>query len=305
MIDITGGSMKSKAAVALGIFDGVHCGHRKIIKAAVDYSKKGLIPAVFTFPADGISYKHGKPYEFIYGNRQKIDILSRLGAEYIYSPDISDVFEMSGEEFAEKILAGKMNAEAVVCGENFRFGRGAACGVCELESFGRRFGFELSVCGMERKNGREVSSEIIRRLLKNGEVSEAGELLGEAYFISEEVKEGARLGRTLDFPTINQIFGQKQLVPRNGVYHTLTLIDGKTYNSITNVGVKPTIEKNTDPLAETHILDYCGNLYGRIIEVRFLRFVRDEKKFSSIEELKNQVHEDIALIRQEKTDAIR
>ena len=112
MIDITGGSMKSKAAVALGIFDGVHCGHRKIIKAAVDYSKKGLTPAVFTFPADGISYKHGKPYEFIYGNRQKIDILSRLGAEYIYSPDISDVFEMSGEEFAEKILAGKMNAEA-------------------------------------------------------------------------------------------------------------------------------------------------------------------------------------------------
>ena len=160
MIDITGGSMKSKAAVALGIFDGVHCGHRKIIKAAVDYSKKGLIPAVFTFPADGISYKHGKPYEFIYGNRQKIDILSRLGAEYIYSPDISDVFEMSGEEFAEKILAGKMNAEAVVCGENFRFGRGAACGVCELESFGRRFGFELSVCGMERKNGREVARKL-------------------------------------------------------------------------------------------------------------------------------------------------
>lgn len=304
MIDITGRSLKCKTAVALGIFDGVHCGHRKIISTTVKYSKDGLTPAVFTFSAEGIPQKHGRPYEYIYSNRQKFEIIDQIGAEYIYSPNIDDVFHMSGEEFAEKILVGSMNARMVVCGENFRFGRGAACGVCELMSFGRRLGFEVSVCCMERKNGNEVSSDAIRRLLKNGKVSEAGELLGQLYYINSEVTVGNKIGRTLDFPTINQLYGEKQLVPRKGVYRTLTLIDGKTYNSITNVGVKPTIEKNTAPLAETHILDYSGNLYGKIIEVRFLRFVRDEKKFSSVEELKNQVHADIARVRAEKADIV-
>ena len=111
--------------------------------------------------------------------------------------------------------------------------------------------------------------------------------------------DGNRIGRTLDFPTINQQFGEKQLVPKRGVYSTVTLIDNKTYRSITNIGVKPTVEKDIKPLAETHILDFSGNLYGKEIEVRFNKFIRDEKKFSSLDELKIQIKKDIEYVRKQ------
>lgn len=289
--------IKEKTAVALGIFDGVHCGHRKIIKRTAGYLDNRLIPAVFTFNVESIGVKRGKEYEYIYNDGQKCEILQRLGTKYIYSPDIKEICNMNGEDFARKILADKLNAKAVVCGENFRFGKDALCGAKELKQFGEKFGFEVSICKIEKKYNSEISSEIIRNLLKNGDISAANELLWEAYYINSEVVTGNKLGRTLNFPTINQLFSKNQLVPKKGVYQTFTVIDGKCYNSVTNIGVKPTIEKNISPLAETHILDYNGDLYGRNIEVRFLYFVRNEKKFGSVEELKKQVDADIVYIR--------
>lgn len=292
MIDITGNSkISEKTAAALGIFDGVHCGHRKIISAALRCH--GLAPAIFTFPASGVCRKHGRPYEYIYTNRQKLDILERLGIKYICSPELCDIRHMSGEEFAENILAGKMNVGAVVCGENFRFGNGALCGPEELERFGKRLGFRVCVCSTKMINGIEISSEAIRVLLRKGDMCAAARLLGRNYFLDSEVVMGNRIGRTLDFPTINQIFCDGQLIPARGVYHTNTIIGGETYDSVTNVGVKPTVEKNIKPLAETHILGYSGNLYGKRIQVRFKEFIRSEIKFGSLEELKKQIKCDI------------
>lgn len=295
MVNVTeSGSIKEKTAAALGIFDGVHCGHRLVISSAVSY--KGLAPAVFTFRTESVNFKHGRPFEYIYTNEQKLRILEKLGIKYALSPDFSTLQNMDGEEFAREILCRKMNVGAVVCGENFRFGKNASCGTDELKRLGEKYGFEVQVIKL---SGNGFSSEKYRAMLREGRVNETYSLGCGMYSLYGEVIEGNRLGRTLDFPTINQIFGEKQLVPRKGVYHTLTDIDGKTYNSITNIGVKPTIEKNIKPLAETHILDYCGDLYGRKIEVRFVGFVRDEKKFGSVDELKKQVFADIDYIRQQ------
>lgn len=278
-----------KKAVALGIFDGLHCGHRYIIQNAVEYLKYELVPAVFTFRTESIDFKHGKPFEFIFTNELKLKKLKELGIEYVFSPDFDEVKNLSGEEFVSEILINKMNAGAVVCGENFRFGKNASCGAAELKDFGERYGFDVRIIKLIEGG---FSSEKYRSMLRDGKVRELYDA-GNVYTVYAQVAEGNKIGRTIDFPTINQHFSTGQLVPKRGVYKTETSIDGIIYKSITNVGVKPTVEENIQPLAETHILGYSGNLYGRKVEVRFIGFIRPEKKFNSVEQLRMQIRSDI------------
>lgn len=275
-----------KTAIALGIFDGVHCGHCLIINKACNY---GLAPAVFTFRSESVKFKHGKPFEYIYTNNQKLHHFEKMGVEYVFSPDFDDIKNMTGEEFARDILVKCMNAGVVVCGDNFRFGKNASCGIEELEIFGLKYGFSVEVVKL-RKN--DFSSEKFRIMLKNGELSKEN-----LYIFYGKVVHGNQIGRTINFPTINQGYSNGQLVPKYGVYFTKTIIDGISYNSITNVGVKPTIVGERLPLAETHILDFSGDLYGRDIEVEFCKFIRLEMKFSSVDALKNQISRDIAEVR--------
>lgn len=275
-----------KTAVALGIFDGVHCGHRLIISHACDY---GYFPAVFTFRTESVKVKHGKPFEYICTNDQKLHNFAKMGVEYVLSPDFDDIRNMTGEEFIKNILVGCMNVGAVVCGDNFRFGKDASCGVEELEFFGEKYGFLVEVTKLKEN---DFSSEKFRTMLRNGELSKEN-----PYILYGEVVHGNQIGRTINFPTLNQNYATGQLVPKYGVYFTRTEIDGIMYNSITNVGVKPTIAGERLPLAETHILDFSGDLYGRNIEVEFCKFIRPEMKFSSVEELKKQISRDIAEVR--------
>ena len=180
------------------------------------------------------------------------------------------------------------------CGDDFKFGKNAACGAQELIRFGKRFGFEVEVVGAVEYGGSAVSSSRIRELLLSGDITAANELLGSAYFISAEVRDGNHIGRTIDFPTINQDFAEGQRVPRYGVYSTLTNVGGRVLPSVTNVGVKPTIEGVRRPLAETHIIGYKGDLYGKNADVSFKSFIRPEMKFGSLDELKGQINADIA-----------
>ncbi|MBQ3566327.1 MAG: bifunctional riboflavin kinase/FAD synthetase [Oscillospiraceae bacterium] len=293
MIFVTNETIKEKTAVALGIFDGVHLGHRLILDTAKTFSEKGMKFAVFTFKTASVEIKHGKPYEYLYTENQKNHILENLGAEYICSPDISAIKNMSGEQFAKEILAEKMNAGAVVCGENFRFGKDASCGAEDIVAFGKKYGFEVIVCKTLEKNGEKISSGKIKDYLKNGELSKANELLGERYFILGEVVTGNRLGRTISFPTINQLFEEKQVVPKKGAYASSTEIYEKEYCAITNIGVKPTVESNIKPLAETHIIDFGSDIYGKTIKTEFIEFLREEKKFPSLEHLKEQILSDL------------
>lgn len=284
----------TRTAVALGLFDGVHLGHRAVINAALAQKKNGLSSLVFTFEPDCVLRKAGGTQGYIYTKTEKeILLCEQIGVDEIVSPPFERLCCLSGEEFADEILCRQLRAAHVCCGNDFRFGKNAACGAKELMDFGKRFGFEVEVISPVEYGGSIVSSSRVRELLLKGDITLANELLGFNYFINAEVLNGNHIGRTINFPTINQEFSDGQLIPKFGVYSTLTNVGGKVMPSVTNVGVKPTIEGVRRPLAETHIIGYNGDLYGKNADVCFKSFIRPEMKFASLDELKAQINKDI------------
>ena len=291
-----------KRAVALGLFDGVHLGHRAVIDAALAQRGNGLSSAVFTFEPECVLRKAGGSAGYIYTRAEKGWLLcEQIGVDDIISPPFDSLCGLSGEEFAEEILCKQLGAAHVCCGDDFRFGSRASCGAQELIGFGKRYGFEVEVVGAVEYGGSAVSSSRIRELLLSGDIPAANELLGSAYFINATVTDGAHIGRTIDFPTINQDFAEGQLVPRYGVYSTLANVGGEVLPSVTNVGIKPTVGGVRRPLAETHIIGYSGDLYGKSVDVSFAGFIRPEKKFGSLDELKAQIAADIMRAREQRT----
>lgn len=283
-----------KTAVALGLFDGVHLGHRAVLKAAYEQKQNGLIPCAFTFPPESVVRKSGGKGGYIYTSDVKYRMLrGSCGIESIISPAFEDICGISGERFAKTILSEQLNAAFVCCGNDFRFGREAACGVKELRTFGKKYNFEVQTVDDVCKADSVISSSEIRRLLLNGDLDRANLFLGEPYTIIREVSHGAQLGRSIGFPTINQLFGNGQLVPEYGVYASRTMADGKWYPSMTNIGMKPTVEYGGMPLAETYIHGYSGDLYDKTVQVVLLKFIRPERKFNSLDELKIQISADI------------
>ena len=277
-----------KTAVAMGIFDGVHRGHKEVIKTAVGFRKKGLFPAVFTFKTNTVTSK-GDGLETILSDELKYEKISELGADLIFSPPFSAYKDYSPERFVREVLVENLSASVVVCGEDFRFGKNAS-GNCEtLRELGKTYGFETIVIKPVSLDNKVVSSTSVRELLKQGNVSRANTLLGSAFSMRLEVVHGAELARTWNFPTINQIIPKGQVVPKFGVYCSKIMIDGRWYNGVTNIGVKPTVNIKTEPLAETFIMDYDGDLYGQKLTLCLYEFIRAEKKFGSLDELKEEI----------------
>ena len=282
-----------KTSVALGLFDGVHLGHRAVLSSACKQKQNGLVPSAYTFIPETACYKNSDVSGYIYGADTKLRLLGECGIEHTEFSPFDKVRGLSGEEFAEKVLRDGMNAGYVCCGSDFRFGNAASCGVEELKKYGKKYGFAVQVVEDVTLGGDIISSSSIRRLLRDGDIERANILLGNAYTISGIVADGNHIGRTIDFPTINQAFGAGQLVPAYGVYSGSTCIDGNIYRTVTNIGVKPTIEGERAPLAETHILGFSGDLYGKDMQVMLSGFIRPERKFGSLDELKAQIKADI------------
>ena len=284
---------KTRTSVALGLFDGVHLGHRAVLKTAAAQKMNGLTPCAFTFPPESTA---GKNAEYIYSDKEKQMLLtSSCDIAKIFSPQFSEICMMDGDTFARSILRKELNAVYVACGKDFRFGKDAAWGIDELAGFGRKYGFIVQAvddvcCGNER-----VSSTAVRKLLQKGELRRANLFLGEPYMIMKEISSGAQLGRTIGFPTANQLFSKGQLVPAYGVYASRTLYEGKWYPSMTNIGIKPTVSYGGAPLAETYISGFSGDLYGKTVQVVLLDFIRPEKRFSDLDELKQQIRRDVEL----------
>lgn len=282
-------------SVALGIFDGVHLGHQYVINKALSYKKHGLKSAVFTFSVEDMMFKHGKRLQYIIDNQSKLDIIYSMGVDNIVCPNFNEVHNMSGEDFAKDILHKQMNAKTVICGKRFRFGKGASCDTFDLQAYGSKYGFNVEIVQPILFQGNLVSSSSIRELILKGDIKTANKLLGHNYSINRPVVHGNELGRTIDIPTINQCFADRQIIPKFGVYSSSTIIDNKVYSSMTNIGVKPTVSKDNIPIAETHIIGFCGNLYDNIIKVSLKDYIRPEKKFNTIEELKNAIKHDIEM----------
>lgn len=277
-------------AVALGNFDGLHLGHRKVISLAVKEEANGLAPTVLTFAENPLCGLGGDPGGRLLPEGEKIRLLEEFGVRQLYILEFAAVRDMTAEDFVDRVLAGMCRAGQVCCGFNFTFGRGGRAGSDTLKKLCEARGIRTEIAGAVLSGGTPVSSTRIRGLIENGRVDEAAELLGRPFGYCSEVLPGRQLGRKLGTPTLNQAVPEGYVLPRFGVYATwVTLEGGKRYVGVTNVGVKPTVGSDA-VLAETWMPDYTGpDLYGTTVRVSLLKFLRPEHKFQGLAELREEI----------------
>ena len=281
---------KTGTAIALGYFDGLHKGHRNVISLAAAEKENGLTPVCFTFSKSPKSVLYGTQSNALMTSEDKIKTLERLGIERTYQADFEKIMNMPAKDFAQEILIDTLKAEKLFCGFNYRYGKNGEGSAETLKSFCKSKGITLTVVPATESDGEVVSSTLIRKLITNGNVKRANELMCSRFGFSSVIEHGKRLGRELGTPTINQPLCSELVVPKFGVYASIvTLENGETYCGVTNIGIKPTVGGNT-PLCETWMPKYKGGeIYGQSADVRLLEFIRPERKFSGIDELKDAI----------------
>ena len=277
--------MERYSAVALGLFDGIHKGHKAVIERMLLSENEGLMPSVFTFDF----FKNG---ERLILPQDKEKILYDMGVKEIYSPPFSEIRDFSPDEFTEKILIDRMKAKKLFCGENFSFGKDRKGNALYLKEKSEKYGIETVILPTIKENGKEISSTLIKSLLKSGDVKSANEFLGRRYFFTLPVIEGRKIGREMGFKTINQRLPDNLCEIRKGVYAVEVTIEKESFRGVCNIGVKPTVTDENERFSETHIFGFDKDVYGKNAEIRIVDFIREEKKFSSKEELKMQIEAD-------------
>lgn len=281
----------SKLALALGTFDGLHRGHINVLNTAKSFEKDGLLPAMLFFDAH--------PQKVIRGSSPPLLITAEDKEKYVRDMGITPVFinfsqikDLSAEEFVRGVLKEKLNCGAVISGGNFRFGKGGAANSKILWTLCEKYGIIYKQAQSVLYKGEMISATRIRAALAEGDIESANAMLGRNFSYDFLVVEGNKIGKKyLGFPTINQHFPLDFINLRHGVYASQSIVDSKTYPSVTNFGCHPTIGGDA-VLSETCILGFDGNLYYRKIKVELLSFLRDEKKFATKEELKAQIDKD-------------
>lgn len=286
----------TKAVVALGNFDGVHLGHRAVLRRAVEEARgRGLRSVAATFdPHPRSVLRPGGAVGLLTTVAARRELLLEAGVDEVavilFDIELS---KKSPEEFVGEVLVGRLGAEVVVVGENFRFGHKAAGSLEDLRRIMHSVGgeaFGVPVAG-SNGGGVEISSTRIRELLGEGRVEDASRLLGRPYSLRGEVVVGDKRGRTIGFPTANLAPDSSVVVPARGVYACFVEIDGERWPSSVNIGVAPTFGER-ESRVEAHVLDFDGDLYGKVIEVEFLRRIRGEKRFSGVDELVARIGRD-------------
>lgn len=277
---------------ALGFFDGVHLGHREVILEAVKCSQKlGIKSCVFTFSRRPKSILKNEPDMLLTSENKKIRLIESLGVDLLYIVDFTELMGLSGEEFVQDILIETLHCRGVVCGFNYHFGKGGKCNSDSLVQICEKYNCEAVSRKPILYDSKCISSSRIRNSLEYGDIHSANEMLGYEFGYCLEVVHGRQLGRTIGTPTINQAFPENFCLPKFGVYVSKVTVNGKKYRGVTNIGIKPTVGSDK-PVSETWILDFSGDLYGKEVDVRLLSFIREEKKFASIDELKQQILKD-------------
>lgn len=278
-------------AVALGAFDGLHIGHRAVIRPAVE---SGLRSVVFTFRDNPAALLGGR-VRYLTTVEERLRILESWGVDTVIMPDFSEMAGLSAEAFLELLFAD-LSAKELFCGADFTFGCGAAGNTETLYAACKARDAALHVIPAVTRNGERVSATRIRNALERGDAEEAAALLGRPFGFELEVVHGNRLGRTIGIPTVNQPLPADFVLPRFGVYASAVQIGETEYFGVTNVGVKPTVGSDR-VLAETWIPDFSGDLYGRTLRLELLGFIRDERKFASLEELREVITENAVTAR--------
>ena len=278
-------------AVTLGKFDGFHLGHRELLDDVI--KAEGLTSVVFTFDLNPHNLFSEREIKLIDTNDERSLLLSSTGLDYLIDyPFTKETADTEPEAFVRNVLAGQLGVKHIAVGRDFTFGKGGRGNVELLSKLSSKYGFTLKVYDKLCADGGVISSTRIRECIERGEMEEAARLLGRPYWITGEIIHGNAIGRTVGMPTIHQRPDDTKLLPPFGVYVSDTLIDGKLYRGITNIGLKPTVGTETRPGVETWLFDFDRDVYGEFAIVNILSFVRHEKKFNSVDEVKTQVMKD-------------
>ncbi len=281
--------------VALGSFDGVHMGHQKLIEVLKNNSEHfGCSSMVYTFEKHPRKIlKPDKPIYMITSNAQRAKVIEAMQVDVLFLESFDQIMNLSAEQFFHDVLVEKFNAKCIVVGYNYHFGRHGEGNAEILTQLGHKYGVKVEVVSPVLVENQVVSSSLIRHKIHDGKVDEVLNYLGRAYGLQSHVIHGKQNGKAMGIRTANLEIGKEAIVPKKGVYITDTIIAGQSYKSVTNVGVNPTFHGNILSI-ETHVLDFEGDLYNQPIEVYFLKRMRDEISFKTVNELVQQIQSDIA-----------
>ena len=287
-----------RTAVAIGKFDGMHLGHRKLLEEITSHREEGLYSLVFTFESPVMDFVTGQKSRVLTTNREKLSLLERAGVDLVYMMPVNmDTVSVSPEAFVREVLIGRLNAGLIAAGSDISFGdKGAGDMELVRKILSEQNGDEkrrVVEIDKVRYKDEVISSTLVRNAVAEGDMERAGAMLGRPYSISGKVVQGKRLGRTIDIPTANIIPDDDKLLPPYGVYHSRVHIGSSCLEGVTNIGVRPTVEDDDVLTSETHIPGFDGDLYGQDIEVELLRFIRPEMRFDSIDMLRRQMKADI------------
>lgn len=283
-------NIAAPVALALGNFDGLHLGHMAVISAVVN-NPGGYLPAVASFSPHPKELLAGKAPDLIITGEQRERLLKEAGVKRQVVFDFACVKDMSPREFLDRLLSA-LPVKMLAAGYNFRFGKDGAGDIIFLKSYCEEKGIDFFAAERMEIDGVTVSSTAIREYISSGEIDKASAMLGRPPEYSITVSDGDHRGRTIGFPTINQELPRCLVSPKFGVYVSSVLVDGVWKKGITNIGIRPTYRVE-HPLFETFIIGFEGDLYGREITLRLHKFIRPETKFSSLDELKNAIENDL------------
>ncbi|NBH12676.1 bifunctional riboflavin kinase/FAD synthetase [Lachnospiraceae bacterium] len=289
-------NIEEPTVLSLGKFDGLHRGHELLLECMAKKKRahKELKAVVFTFDIPPQEQVENVRLQVLTTKTEKKQLFEKMGVDYVIEcPFTREIMCMEPEEFIRRIVAG-LHVKYMVVGTDFRFGYRRRGDYQMLLEYAPQYGYEVEVLDKIQENGRDISSTFVREEIASGNVEKANELLGYEFFVEGNVLHGKKMGKAvLGIPTINLQPAQDKLLPPNGVYLTETEWSGRRYPGITNVGCKPTIEGTNPVGVETHLFDFAEDLYGEAVRVCFLKHVRKEQKFDSLEALKAQMIEDI------------
>ena len=293
--DITTFTTQQPTVLTIGTFDGVHLGHQKIIERVVATARQeGLLATIFTFfPHPRMVVQHDKSLKLIHTLEEKKQLLQRLGVDLLVVQPFNEAFaQLTAEEFVSTILVQHLNVKKVIIGYDHRFGRNRTANINDMRLFGEKYGFAVEEISVQEVDEVSVSSTKIREALNKGDVTTAKHYLGTPYSLTGTVVHGLKLGRTLGYPTANiQVTEDYKLIPKDGVYAVYSYIDARKVYGMMSIGKNPTIEGKGASI-EVYFFDFNGDLYDRELTIYFVKYLREERKFSSVALLKKQLQDD-------------
>lgn len=281
-------------AIAIGKFDGIHRGHREIFAKLTEAKALGLKSAVFTFDPSPATFFSGKVVPELTTKEEKRKMFAKMQMDYLVEyPFTRITADVLPQDYVTDFLLTRMKGKMIVAGTDVSFGRGGKGDVFLLRDMMEAYHFDLQIVEKIKMQDKEISSSYVRDEVSKGNMELVCNLLGTPYFICGMVENGKKLGRTLGMPTANIYPPAEKLLPPNGVYFCNIILEDKKYHGVTNIGCRPTVRDGERMSVETYLLNYDGDLYGKELIIELLHFVRPEKRFHSVEELRACVMENI------------